>query len=59
MFNSWGKVTDIGSWNEQEHQLGPALSGKMGEFKYQLGYLAGISNSADDHDFRFWVSKQF
>ncbi|MDT0596029.1 hypothetical protein [Glaciecola petra] len=59
MFNSWGKVTDIGSWNEQNHQLGSVMSGKLGKFTYQFGYLAGISNSADDHDFRFWVSKQF
>lgn len=59
MFNSWGKVTDIGSWDEQEHQMGPVISGKLGEFNYQLGYLAGISESADDHDFRLWVSKKF
>lgn len=59
MFNNFGLVSETGSWEEQDHQLGPVLSGKLAGFKYQLGYLAGISKSADDHNLRFWLSKSF
>lgn len=59
MFSDYGHVTEMGSWDSQEHQLGPVISGNWGETKYQLGYLAGVSSSADDHDFRFWLSRKF
>lgn len=59
MFSEYGKLSDIGSWDEQEHQIGPAISGKFSDIKYQFGYLAGVSESADDHDFRIWFSKSF
>jgi len=59
MFNDYGRISDLGSWNEQEHQLGPVISGSLGGIKYQLGYLSGISSSADDHTFRLWLSRAF
>ena len=59
MFNEFGKVNDMGDFNSQEHQIGPVLSGKLGGISYQLGYLAGISNGADDHTYRLWFGKSF
>lgn len=59
MFNNYGKISDLGSWDDQEHQIGTVISGKAGGIKYQIGYLAGISKSADDHDIRLWFSKSF
>ncbi len=59
MFSSYGKISDMGSWDEQEHQLGPVISGKWSDWKYQFGYLAGISDAANDHDFRVWFSTSF
>jgi len=58
-FNDWGKLTNMGSWDKQKHQIGPAISGKISNVKYKVGYLAGISDSANDHDLRIWFSKQF
>lgn len=59
MFNDFGKISDMGSFNEQGHQVGPMLSGKVGGVGYQLGYLAGVSNGASDHAFRLWFNKSF
>ncbi|MBT0588163.1 hypothetical protein [Alteromonas oceanisediminis] len=59
MFNEYGLVSDMGSFSEQEHQLGPVLSGKMAGVSYQVGYLAGISSAASDHNFRLWFGKSF
>ncbi|WP_100643700.1 hypothetical protein [Alteromonas facilis] len=59
MFNEFGKLSDTGSFNEQEHSIGPAYTGKFDNIKYQLGYLAGVSDSADDHTFRLWLSTSF
>ena len=36
------------NFNEQELQVGPALSGKIGPIKYDIGYLFGISDAAPD-----------
>ena len=59
MFNQYGKASDMGSFNDQEHQIGPVLSGKIADYSYQLGYLAGVSNGADDHTYRLWFGKSF
>ncbi|WP_240612853.1 hypothetical protein [Alteromonas flava] len=59
MFNEFGKVSDMGSFDDQEHSIGPAYSGKVEGIKYKLGYLAGVSNSANDHTFRLWLSTSF
>lgn len=58
-FSEFGKISDMGSFNEQEHQIGPVLSGKVAGFSYQLGYLAGASDAASKHDVRFWLGKSF
>ena len=59
MFNNYGKASDMGSFNQQNHSIGPMLGGKLGGFGYNIGYHAGISNGAPDHAFRFWLSKSF
>lgn len=59
MFNEFGRISDMGSFNDQDHAIGPVVSGKLGGLGYQLGYLAGVSNGASDHSFRLWFNKAF
>lgn len=59
MFNSYGRYGDSGNFDDQSHQIGPVLSGKINGYKYQLGYLNGVSDSASDHDLRLWIGKSF
>jgi FTR1 family protein len=44
-FGEWGEGN---SFDEQEHQLGPVLYGKIRAVKYDVGYLFGISDEAPD-----------
>ncbi len=45
--SGYGTWDDHKSFNEQEHYLGPVLYGKViPGLKYELGYFAGISNTA-------------
>ena len=47
--SNFGKLNDGLSYNEQNHQLGPSISGGIGEnFRYDIGYLFGVSDAATD-----------
>lgn len=59
MFNNYGKVSDMGSFNDQEHVIGPSFSGKVDGISIKLGYLAGITSAADDHSIRLWIGRSF
>lgn len=58
-FNRFGKIGDFGSFNEQGHQIGPTLSGKLADYSFMIGYLAGVSNGARDDVARLWISRSF
>lgn len=58
-FNSYGEWNNMGSFDNQNHQLGPIYMGKFDRYKYIVGYLAGISDASTEHTFRFWVSTSF
>lgn len=59
MFNEYGFIDDIGSFNSQEHVIGPVVSGKLGTLSYQAGYLAGLTSETNDHTFRLWFGRKF
>ncbi|WJG07797.1 hypothetical protein [Aliiglaciecola sp. LCG003] len=59
MFNSFGKIGDFGSFNDQNHAIGPTISGKAANMKYMFGYLKGVSDGARDDVFRFWLGTSF
>ncbi len=60
MFDSYGTTDHFGSFNEQKHQLGPVLKGKVGEHvKYEFSTLFGLSRAASDADIRFFVSYNY
>ena len=49
------ELDDGKSFNEQEHQLGPSVYGKIGDhIKYDLGYLSGISDAAPEGELK-WI----
>lgn len=60
MFNDFNDHSEVGSWSEQEHQIGPILKTKIGnDTKLLLSWLIGASDSADDHDFRVHLTRAF
>jgi len=59
MFNDFGRVGDFGSFNNQSHQMGPMIGGSLGGLKYEVRYLAGMSNGSRDHNFGLRFNKAF
>jgi hypothetical protein len=59
MFNDLGRVGSFGSFNSQGHQIGPMVGGTIGGIKYEVRYLAGVSNGSRDHNFGFRINKSF
>ena len=57
MFNDFGRFGDFGSFDNQGHQIGPMLGGKVDGFKYEVRYLAGVSDGARDHNFGLRFNK--
>lgn len=59
-FHDFGNFSEDSEYNAQSHTVGPVLKGKLGDgFKYETGYRAGISDSAPDHSFKFFIGKTF
>ena len=60
MFNGLNTTADTGSFDDQEHQLGPILKAKLGRsWSINASYLAGISDAADDGDWRLIIARDF
>jgi hypothetical protein len=59
MFNDLGRFGSFGSFNSQSHQIGPMVGSSIAGFKYQVRYLAGISNGSRDNNFGFRINKSF
>lgn len=57
IYGSTGNLRDDLGYNEQEYQMGPALSGALTDsIKYDVGYLFGISEAATDGRIKFLLS---
>ena len=52
MFNDLNRTTSFGSFDDQEHTIGPILKFDVGGFSVSASYLFGVSDSADDDNFR-------
>jgi hypothetical protein len=48
MYNEFGSLSDGSGWDDDKHRIGPAAYGKIGNVKYDVGYLFGISEAAPD-----------
>lgn len=55
-----GELSDMGSWSEQKHRVGPAVYGKLGYgFAYETGYFFGVSRAAEDASAKFILEYEF
>ncbi|MCC7305315.1 MAG: FTR1 family protein [Alphaproteobacteria bacterium] len=52
IYSEFGELSDMGEFDDQGHSLGPVVYGKVGSFKYDVGYLIGLSDSAPDGTFK-------
>lgn len=60
MFNDFNDTRSFGSYAEQGHQIGPVFTAKIGEdWKLLTSWLFGVSEEADDHDFRLHLIRSF
>ena len=59
-FHDFGNFSDDSEYSDQSHTFGPVFKGKISEtMKYETGYRVGISDSAPDHSFKFFLSHTF
>jgi len=59
-FSALGRSNVLGSFKDQNHRIGPVVTGKLGDnTSYLAGVLFGVSDNARDVDFRLWLTKKF
>lgn len=59
-FNNFNTTAHVGSFDEQRHQVGPVVKGRLGDhLRYEASALFGISDDPTDIDARFFVSYAF
>lgn len=58
-FSNLNRTTDWGSFDDQEHQLGPIFKTGLGPLKINAGYLWGVSDAAPDDNFRLIATWNF
>lgn len=54
-----GKLSSMGSFDEQEHLVGPVAEGKIGPVRYDTGVLFGISDAAADTTLKLNLEYEF
>lgn len=59
-FHDFGNLEHLSGFDAQDHTVGALIKGDaFGGFKYEVGYRAGISESAPDHSFKLFTSRTF
>lgn len=59
-FNIYGSTAGFPDFDQQNHALGPALSGKLGNgWSFEASALFGVSAAASDADLRLFLVKSF
>lgn len=51
-----GSLEHSENFNQQQHQVGPAIYGKLGNVKYDVGVLFGVSDAAPQVEFK-WITE--
>lgn len=60
LLNKFNTTANFGDFDEQRHQIGPVLKGRLfANIKYETSVLFGLSDAASDVDLRFFVSHGF
>ena len=54
LYSEFGPIPEFADWDEQEHQFGPVVSGTVGPFGYDVGYLFGLTDHSPDGEFK-WI----
>ncbi len=55
-YSNFGEIGQTVSYQDQSHQLGPVLYGKIGHVKYDVGYLFGMSDAAPRAELK-WIAE--
>lgn len=60
-FHDFGNLDELAGFDTQSHTFGPVLKGGLfgSDFKFETGYRAGLSESAPDHSFKFFINRAF
>ncbi|MGE0753683.1 MAG: FTR1 family protein, partial [Alphaproteobacteria bacterium] len=59
-YGGWNEIKRTGNYDNQKHRIGPVLYGRLIEgFKYELGWLIGLSKAAEDHVIKLNVEYEF
>ncbi len=56
---NFGNYLNYSKYSKQEHQFGPAIYGKISNFKYDLGLLIGVSNAAPNQQIKWNLEYEF
>ncbi len=57
--SEFGNTNDNSDHDEQKHQIGPVAYGKIGEIKYDVGYLFGATDAVPDGTIKFILEYEF
>ncbi len=57
--SNFGEIGQTVAFNDQRHQYGPAFYGKIGQVKYDVGYLLGASDAAPKGEIKWIVEYEF
>jgi hypothetical protein len=58
-YNEFGSISENSDFDEETHKIGPVLYGKSGQFKYEAGYLVGISDASPDGTVKAMLGYEF
>lgn len=58
-FSDMGKLTNMGSFNQQRHSAGFMYSMRVNAVNLQIGYLKGITSATTNDTVRFWMDYRF
>ena len=59
LYGEMGEFGHVLPSNQQDHRIGPVISGKLGQSKYELGYLFGASDAAPNGTLKFNIEYEF
>nr|WP_136250424.1 hypothetical protein [Ningiella ruwaisensis] len=59
LFDQYGEVSNIAAYDDQRHQLGPAVMAKFGALQLYARYLAGLTDSTPNHALSFRIGWNF
>lgn len=59
IYSSLGELGNINTFSRQSHLIGPVVAGKVGEMKYDLGYLFGLTSGSNDGTLKLIVAYEF